>query len=80
MSTHTNSLSKEIPLRNGFLFHDPDDKSWHVQTEKGIFPLHPDDVEDPMMLLKSNSKIAYGFVEDHKIVPKHIYCKIIRFV
>lgn len=77
---YSSLTSKEDPLKNGFLFLDRDDKSWHVQTEKGIFPLHPDDVEDPMMLLKSNSKIAYGFVEDHKMSPKHIYCKIIRFV
>lgn len=70
----------EVKFPQGFLFLDPQDKSWHIHTERGIYPLHPDDVEDPMMCLSKDTKVGYGYVESHKEASKITYAKIIRFL
>lgn len=65
-------------MQKGILFCEKQDK-WHIISEKGIFPLHPRDLEDPMLCLKHNDLVNYKYQDICPDIYKP-FAKIINFI
>lgn len=72
-SPATNTLE----LNKGFLFENKN--KWFIVSKDGIYPLHPKDVEDPMMCLKHNELITYNYC-DYSTEQNKPYARIQNFL